>query len=215
MDFAASHQHDLSFDIPPSGLLDMPNLTEFVMSNLNIEQSIAAQKVRLDATFGILSTTFENIEKLVGLNLQAFKSILAKNQEIATGVLSAKDPREFLSLKTGQVQPAVEKAQSYWRHAYEIVSNTQVELAADIGAEFKRYQTDYLPLVESLAKNAPAGGDIAVSAWKSAIETASAAFETALKATKQVTESNGGDAPVGPSQPAKGSIEQAEAAEEQ
>jgi phasin family protein len=215
MAFAAPQQNDSSLDIPPSGLLDMSNLTEFVMSSLNIEQSIAAQKARLDITFGILSKNFGNIEKLVSVNLQAGKSILAKNQEIATGVLSAKDPRDFLSLQTGQVQPAVEEAQSYWRHAYEIVSNAQVELAADIGAEFKRYQTDYLPLIESLAKKTPAGGDVAVSAWKSAIETASAAFETTLKATKQVNEGNGGDASVSPGRLAKGNIEQAEAAEEQ
>src|SRR5262249_40563949 len=127
MVFAASQQHDSSSDIPPTGLLDMSNLSEFVMSSLNIEQSIAAQKACLDTTFGILSKTFGNIEKLVGLNLQAFSSILAKNQEIATGVLSANDPRDFLSLQTGQTQPSVEKAQSYWRHTYEIVSNTQVE----------------------------------------------------------------------------------------
>jgi hypothetical protein len=64
---------------------------EFVMSSLDLERSIAAQKATLEAMFGILSKALECIDKLASLNLRAFKTILAENQEVAVrGVISQK-----------------------------------------------------------------------------------------------------------------------------
>jgi len=63
------------------------------MSSLDLGQSIAAQKTGLEAMFGILNKSFESIEKLASLNLQAFKSTLNRTQKIAVSALSANDPK--------------------------------------------------------------------------------------------------------------------------
>ncbi|HUO60176.1 MAG TPA: phasin family protein [Candidatus Acidoferrales bacterium] len=183
------------------------------MSSLDLEQTIASS---LEATFELLNKTFAGIESLAGLNLQAFKSMLAEHQEIATRVLSAKDPQEVFALQAGQAHPTVEKAQSYWRHVYEILSGTQTDFTEILIAQFKRYQNDFQLFLDNLAKNAPAGSEAVLSAWKSAVETANATFETTQKATTQVVksaESNVSAALNAPARSTRRVVEQAEADE--
>ncbi|SIT51801.1 Phasin family protein [Paraburkholderia piptadeniae] len=158
------------------------------MSTPDLKQSIAAQKASLEAMFDVLNKAFASIEKLASLNLQVFKSTIVRSQEIADRTLSTKDPRELFELQAGQAQPAVEKAQSYLRDVYEIESGALADLTETLDEQFKRYQHDWQAFLENLAKNAPAGSEAALSAWKSAIETASATFETARKATKQAAQ---------------------------
>ncbi|MEX3934208.1 phasin family protein [Paraburkholderia phymatum] len=158
------------------------------MSTPDLKQSVAAQKASLEAMFDALNKALASIEKLASLNLRIFQSTIARSQEIATRTLSTKDLRELFELQAGQAQPAVEKAQSYWRDVYEIESSALADLTETLDEQFKRYQHDWQALLENLAKNAPAGSEAALSAWKSAIETASATFETARKSTKQAAQ---------------------------
>jgi len=162
------------------------------MNSLAPEQLVAAQKAGVETTFALLNKSFEGIEKLAGLNVQAVKSSLAENQEIVVKALSAKEPHELFSLQTGQAQPAVEKAQSYWRHVHEILSSTHAEFAALAEAQFRLLQNDAQAFIDGLAKNVPAGSETAVTAWKTFITTASqtanSAYETAAKAAKQAVE---------------------------
>jgi phasin family protein len=191
---------------------------ELVMSSLDLEQITFAQKTSFETFFGLLYKAFEGTEKLASLNLQAFRSILAESQEIAVSALSAKDPQELIALQTNQAQPTAEKIQSYWRHVYEIVSGTLTEFTTSFEGQAKRYQHDAQAYVENLEKHAPAGSEAVLTALKSAMETASATFETAQKATKQaaeIAERNVGaalDAPLGSSRRV---VEQAEAEEKQ
>jgi phasin family protein len=162
------------------------------MNSLNPEQIVAEQKAGVDTTFALLTKTFNAIEKLAELNVQAVKSSLAENQEILVRAFSAGAPQALFAQQANQAQPAIEKAQSYWRHIYEIISSTQAEFAAVAEAQFKQCQRDAQGFVENFAKNAPAGSETAVTAWKTFIttvsETANTAYETATKAAKQAVE---------------------------
>ena len=95
------------------------------MTLLTPEQFAAAQKANFETLFGLTTKAFEGIEKLVELNLQVVKSTLAESQENAQRALSVKDAQEFFALQAGLTQPISEKALSYGRHVYEIVSATQ------------------------------------------------------------------------------------------
>ncbi len=161
--------------------------TELLMSSFAPEQLFATQKATFNTLFGLTFKAFEGFEKLVELNLQVVKSTLAENQEGVGKALSAKDPQGFFALQT---PPTAEKLQSYVRHVSEIVTSTQGEFTAAAEGHFKQSQHDVQTFVDSLAKNAPAGSEALVSAWKSAIgtasETASSAYNAAKKAAKQV-----------------------------
>jgi phasin family protein len=166
------------FVIPFGGFQDICHFTpmELVMSSLAPEQLVAVQKTGFEAMFGLLAKAFDGTEKLVKLNVQTVKSTFAENQEITATAFSAKDPQELFALLASQVQPAVEKAQSYWRHVYEIMSGSQAEFA------------DAQAFLDSLAKNAPAGSEAVWSAWKSALETPSSAYGAAKESANQVVE---------------------------
>ncbi|MFL9906848.1 TIGR01841 family phasin [Paraburkholderia sp. RL17-337-BIB-A] len=162
------------------------------MSSLPPEQIVAAQKAGADTTFGFLTKAFDGVEKLAELNVQAVKSSLAENQEILVKTFSAGEPHALFAQQASHAQPAIEKAQSYWRHVYEIISSTQAEFAAVAEAQLKQYQQGALAFVDSLAKKAPAGSENAVAAWKTFIttanETTNTTYEAAKKAAKQVVE---------------------------
>ncbi|MBC8752382.1 MULTISPECIES: TIGR01841 family phasin [Paraburkholderia] len=162
------------------------------MSGLTPEQIVATQKAGVDTTFGHLNKAFAGVENLVELNMQAVKSSLGDNQEILVKAFSAGAPQALFAQQASQAQPILEKAQSYWRHAYEIISSTQAEFAAVAEAQGKQYQQDAQAFVDSLAKKAPAGSENAVAAWKTFIntanETVSTTYETARKAAKQAVQ---------------------------
>ncbi|WOD17305.1 TIGR01841 family phasin [Paraburkholderia kirstenboschensis] len=77
----------------------------------------------------------------------------------------AGEPHALFAQQASHAQPAIEKAQSYWRHGYEIISGTQAEFAAVADAQLKQYEQDALAFVDSLAKKAPAGSETAVVDW--------------------------------------------------
>ncbi|CDY79279.1 granule-associated protein [Caballeronia glathei] len=162
------------------------------MSSLDPEQLSASQKAGFDTIFGIAARTFEGFEKLVALNAQTVRTTIAENQELAGKVVLARDPQEFFALQTGHMQASAERMQAYWRDVYEIMTGAQGVLASVAEAQFRKSQQDAQSYVDSLARNAPAGSEAVVSAWKSAIgaaaESANSAYEAAKKAAKQVVE---------------------------
>jgi phasin family protein len=165
---------------------------ELVMNSLVPEQLVAAQKAGVESTFGFLTKAFEGLEKLVELNLQVVKATLAENQEIVAKAFSSGDLPGLFALQTSQAQPVAEKVRSYWQHVYEILSSTQGQCAAAAETQYKQFQNEAQGFVDSITKNAPAGSETAVAAWKSALTVASqtvdATYEAAKKAAKQAVE---------------------------
>jgi phasin family protein len=158
------------------------------MTLLTPEQFAAAQKANLETLYGLTTKAFEGVEKLVELNLQVVKSTLAESQENAQRALSVKDAQELLALQASLAQPIAEKALSYGRHVYEIVSSTQGEFARVAEAQYEEQNRKVQALVENVAKNAPAGSETAVAVMKSAITAANTTYETVHKAAKQAVE---------------------------
>jgi phasin family protein len=120
--------------------------------------------------------------------LRAVKSTLAENQAIASMALSTKDPQELFALQAQRAKAAMEEAQSYWRHVSNIMFNTQVELAASAEAQFRQRQHDTQAFVDTVANNAPAGSEAAVSALQSAVTAASDATNATTWASKRADE---------------------------
>jgi phasin family protein len=180
---------------------------ELVMNSTTPEQIVAVQKASVDTSFDLLNKTFNAIEKLTGLTLQAAKSGLAENQEALVKALEAGAPHSFIAQHASQAQPAIEKAQAYWRQVYEIASSTRAEFLAVAETQIKKVQDDAQSYAEKLAKTAPAGSETAVTAWKTfittLIETANTAYDTATKAMKQVDESAQNDISVATSSSVK------------
>jgi phasin family protein len=152
------------------------------------EQFGAANKAQFDTLFGLTNKAFAGFEKLLELNVQVVKSTLAESQENAQRALSVKDAQELLALQATLAQPVAEKALSYGRHLYEIVSSTQAEFVRVAEAQYEEQNRKVQSLVDNVTKNAPAGSETAVAVMKSAITAANTTYETIHKAGKQAAE---------------------------
>ncbi|MBB1161287.1 phasin family protein [Aquariibacter albus] len=159
----------------------------------NAEQVLAAQKASVETLFTLTQKAFEGVEKLVELNLQVAKASLGEVAEHTKASLSVKDAQELLALNTALLQPAAEKAAAYSRTVYDIVSATGTEVSKLAEGQVAEAQKKFATLVDTAAKNAPAGSENAVALVKSAIAAATNAVESVQKAAKQaaeVTEAN-------------------------
>lgn len=156
------------------------------------EQFSAAAKANFEAQVALFSQlaskTFEGVEKLVDLNLQAAKSSLEESQATAQKLFSAKDPQEFFSLTSAQAQPTVEKSVAYGRHLSGIFSSTHAELTKTTEAQIAEVNRKVISLIDEASKNAPAGSEQAISLLKSTIGNLNAGYEQFSKSAKQAAE---------------------------
>ena len=155
---------------------------------LTVDQVMAANKANVETLFGLTSKAFEGIEKLVELNLAASKAVLSEASSQAQTVLSIKDAQELLALQSNLLQPLAEKTASYSRNVYDIATGTGAEFGKAFEAQTAEAQQKFMSLVESTAKNAPAGSETAVAFMKGAVAAASSAMESVQKSVKQATE---------------------------
>ena len=155
---------------------------------MTAEQMMAAQKANVETLFGLTNKAFEGVEKLVELNLQVAKAALGEAGETMNAVLSVKDAQELVALQTSLLQPSAEKAAAYSRHVYDIAAATSAEVTKAVEAQIGDVQKNFMGLVDSASKNAPAGTENAVALVRSAVAAANNAFESVHKAAKQASD---------------------------
>ncbi|QDL38046.1 phasin family protein [Rhodoferax sediminis] len=155
---------------------------------LTAEQVLAAHKANVETLFGLTAKAFEGVEKLVELNVTASKAALAEAADTTQAALNVKDAQELLALQAGLLQPLAEKTAAYSRHLYDIAQGTSAEFTKAFEAQSAETQKKFAGLVDSAAKNAPAGSETAVAVMKSAVAAATNAYESVQKAVKQATD---------------------------
>jgi len=182
------------------------------MSLLSPEQIVVEQKANLHTSLGLANTALESFQKLVGLNVQAVKSMLFESQDAVRGALSVKDPQELAALQARLMQPTAEKVRSYSRQALAIVAATQTEFAKVAGAQYEAHNRRVQTLVDSVAQTAPAGSEATIAALKSTITATNTLYGTVQRATRhavEVTESNLNAAAAATSKATQQAVEQA------
>ena len=156
------------------------------------EQFSNATKANLESQFALISAltskTFEGVEKLVELNINTAKAALENSSATARQLLAAKDAQEFFSVSASQAQPNAEKALTYGRQVASIAADTGAEFSKVAEGQFAEVNRKVISLVDEVTKNAPAGSETYVSAFKTAISNANAGYEQFNKTAKQAAE---------------------------
>ena len=156
--------------------------------NATTEQFASANKAAVETLLTVANTAFASAERLAALNLNTARAILEDSVANAKALLGAKDVQQLMAMQTTLAQPAVEKAVAYSRSVYEIANQTQDELSKVVEGQFSEMNKSIASALDTAAKNAPAGSDVAVNAVKSAIAAANSAYDNMTKAAKQVAE---------------------------
>ena len=158
------------------------------MSLSSPEQIVAAQQANLDTSWALAKVAFDGFQKLVELNLQAVKSILAEGHENARKPLLANDPQELVALQARLTQPTAEKIQSYSRQVFAIVAATQTQFSKLAETQYQAHNQRVQTLVDNVARGAPVGSEAAVAALKSTITATNGLYETVQRASRQAVE---------------------------
>lgn len=155
---------------------------------LTPEQILASHKASVETLFGLTNKAIEGVEKLIELNLTASKAALSEAAAHTQAVLSVKDAQELISLQASMLQPLAEKTAAYSRHLYDIAQSTNSEFLQAVEGKAQEAQKQFNAMVETAAKNAPAGSETAVQMMKGALAAANNAYESVQKAVKQATD---------------------------
>jgi len=100
----------------------------------------------------------------------------------------AKDAQAVASLSATAAQPVLEKAIAYSRGVYEIATQTQAEMNKFAEAQTGEFNKNIVDYLDKVAKNAPAGSNVAIAAVKSALAAANSAYDSVSRVTKQASE---------------------------
>ncbi len=152
------------------------------------EQFASAGKAGFDNFFAVASTGFAGFEKLVELNIATCKAMFDESTSTARAALEVKDAKELMAFNASLAQPAVEKSISYSKQVYGIVAETQAALRKSAEEQSSSMQKEFATLVDKSLKNAPAGSETAVAAFKSAVAAATSAYDNASKIAKQAVD---------------------------
>ena len=152
------------------------------------EQFAATNKANLQALQGFTAQAFSGLEKLVELNLAASKAVMEESFGHAQAVFAAKDAKELLALQTGLVKPMADKSTAYAQHVQSIVTGSTAEFTKALEAKTAEAQKAFTGALDNLVKNAPAGSESAVAAFKNALTASQTALETAQTQAKKAVE---------------------------
>lgn len=155
---------------------------------LTPDQIIAAHKANIEQIFGLTNKAFASVEKLIELNVKISRESLQDAAKHSQAVLSVKDAQELAALQTSIFQPIADKVSNYSRQLYEIASENSQEINKVVEACTAEAQQTVNNLVESAAKNAPAGTEASVAVVRSALSTANNAYESVQKSVKQASD---------------------------
>ncbi len=158
---------------------------------MNPEQLIAAQKAQFENLFNMVTKTMDSMEKLVTLSMQTVKSTLQDSAEETMAKMSTKDLQSLTRQQGQWMEPLAERMLSYAQHVQhvqQITSSAQAEIAKNAEDQVAEMHRQFMALVESSAKHAPAGSEPAVAMMKTAIQGANAAYDSVRRASKQAGE---------------------------
>lgn len=158
----------------------------------NTDQYTSASKAFFDSQLAafsaLLTIAVQGTEKVVALNMAVAKASSEDSMAAAKDLFAVKDPQAFFSLATAYAKPNAEKAAAYSRELTNIASSTKAEFAKVAETQVAETQGKINALVDSIAKNAPAGSENVIAMMESSVANAHAGYEQASKATQQALE---------------------------
>ena len=150
------------------------------------EQVAVFNKSQLDALLKIAELTAENMEKLADVQFKAAKSAYADSVKTLKQLAAVKDVNELASVTTGAAQPTWDKATTYAKNVYDVVSAAQAEFASLLEEQVAEFNKNMVVTLDTAMKSAPAGSEGAIAAMKSAIHSTNTVYETMVKTAKQM-----------------------------
>lgn len=151
------------------------------------EKLAELQEINLGKAIRVSNIALSGIERLVSLQLEVTKNLIAETSEQAKSLGKIKDVQGLASLQQETAKPSLDKALDVAKSFYEAASVTQAEFAKIIEEEVVSANKNVAELIDNLQKYAPAGSEVAINAIKTAVAAAAATYDNVTKAAQRVT----------------------------
>jgi len=152
------------------------------------DQFAAANSAAVNSFLTIANTSLASAERLAALNLNTAREMIGETSSAISALMAAKDSQALIALQTTLAKPALERAMSYSRSVYEIISQSSNGLSQIVEGQTTEMKKNFNAALEQTLKNAPAGSEAVVTAVKSALAAADSAYDNMTKAAKQATQ---------------------------
>ncbi len=152
------------------------------------EQIAASNKAGVEAWLSFAHAQFVAFERLTSLSFNATKTAFEDSVSHTKALMNAKDVQDFVNVNSAMSQPALDKAIAYSRGVYEVATQTHGEMTKFVEAQSAEFNKNVAGVLDKVAKNAPAGSDVAIAAVKSALAAANTAYDSINKVSRQATE---------------------------
>jgi len=151
------------------------------------EQVAAVTKAQVEGATKFANFGLEMTEKFVAFQLAYAKAAFGDAVTSAKTFSEMKEPASLPDMKAS-VEPTVEKMTAYAKGLYELSAASQAQFSKLVEEQMTSVNSQMVSMLDSAAKNGPAGTELAVSALKSALAAANSAYDNISKATKQATQ---------------------------
>jgi len=151
------------------------------------EQMAAWNQAAYDAALEYARASMASAEQLLKLNLEAARSAFEQNTQAARELLNASDPQSMVQARTKLAETSMQQAASYANGVYELVSQTQTQLASLFQDQISRVSKDMAAGAEQAAKGIP-GAPPSSAALQSTLAATNAMLESLNQATRQFAE---------------------------
>jgi len=154
--------------------------------SFNAQEFSALGQAQFDKAVRLSSIFLSSAERLATLQLDLTRKLLADQAQTFKSLADIKDPKAFAEFQSSLAQPSIDQAFSVARNVYDAAVETQTELTAFLEEQVAENNKALISNLDRYAKNAPAGSEIAVSAFKTLVNQSSAAFDSVSKTAKKV-----------------------------
>lgn len=154
--------------------------------SFNTQEISAIGQAQFDNVVRLSSIVLTGAERLATLQLDLTRKLLADQAQTFKALSDVKDPKSLVEFQSSLAQPSIDQAFAVARNVYDAAVATQNELSSFFEEQLAENNKTLISNLDRLAKNAPAGSDIAVTALKTLVNQSSAAFDSVSKTAKKV-----------------------------
>jgi phasin family protein len=152
------------------------------------EQLMAINKANMEVAMKFAGVALQGAERILDLQLKAAKTVFADSVENAKTIAAVKDVKELAALKDSLTQPSIEKATAYAKNVYDVAAATQAEIGKLVEEQVSEFNKQVVTALDKMVKTAPAGSEVGIAAFKSAIAAVNSGYDNISKVAKQFTE---------------------------
>ena len=151
-----------------------------------IDQLTAANEAAIEQFAFFAKLSLANVEKFTEIGLGVARESVAQATRHAQSLANARDVNEAIAINAAAVEPAMKRAYSYSRTAYEAAATTSEEMKRVFEANAAQFNKAAVSALEEALKYAPAGSEGVVGNVKTAMAAAQSAYDNFAAINKQL-----------------------------